>query len=60
MSDTLKIALVAEGPTDLEVIQAALKDVLPNPFIMTLLKLMIRFNLTINRFYRTQSISVKS
>ncbi|QIZ69613.1 hypothetical protein [Oxynema aestuarii] len=38
MSDTLKIALVAEGPTDFEVIQAALKAVLPNPFIMTLLQ----------------------
>jgi len=38
MSDALKIALVAEGPTDLEVIQAALKAVLPNPFIMTLLQ----------------------
>lgn len=31
MSDALKIALVAEGPTDFEVIQAALKAVLPNP-----------------------------
>jgi hypothetical protein len=38
MSDELKIALVAEGPTDFEVIQAALKAVLPNPFIMTLLQ----------------------
>jgi hypothetical protein len=38
MSDALKIALVAEGPTDLEVIQAALKAVLPHPFIMTLLQ----------------------
>lgn len=38
MSDALKIALVAEGPTDFEVIQAALKAVLPNPFIMTLLQ----------------------
>ncbi len=38
MSDELKIALVAEGPTDLEVIQAALKAVLPHPFIITLLQ----------------------
>lgn len=35
----LRIALVAEGPTDYEVIQAALKAVLPNnPFVMTLLQ----------------------
>lgn len=38
MSDPLKIALVAEGPTDLEVIQAALKAILPDPFIMTLVQ----------------------
>ncbi|AMW26964.1 MULTISPECIES: hypothetical protein [Arthrospira] len=38
MSDPLKIALVAEGPTDFEVIQAALKAVLPHPFIITLLQ----------------------
>jgi hypothetical protein len=30
----LRIALVAEGPTDYEVIQAALKAVLPEPFVM--------------------------
>jgi len=30
----LRIALVAEGPTDFEVIHAALKAVLPNPFVM--------------------------
>ncbi|MFO8039985.1 MAG: hypothetical protein R6U67_11110 [Sodalinema sp.] len=35
MSEPLKIGLVAEGPTDYEVIQAALKAVLPDPFIMT-------------------------
>ncbi|NER97912.1 MAG: hypothetical protein F6J86_29395 [Symploca sp. SIO1B1] len=34
----LRIALVAEGPTDFEVIQAALKAVLPNPFVMKLLQ----------------------
>lgn len=33
MSD-LRIALVAEGPTDYEVIQASLKAVLPQPFVM--------------------------
>ncbi|MCD8486176.1 MAG: hypothetical protein LRZ84_05370 [Desertifilum sp.] len=38
MSEELRIALVAEGPTDYEVIQAALKAVLPNPFVMTLLQ----------------------
>lgn len=38
MSNELRIALVAEGPTDFEVIQAALKAVLPNPFILTLLQ----------------------
>jgi hypothetical protein len=35
----LRIALVAEGPMDYEVIQSALKAVLPNsPFVMTLLQ----------------------
>jgi hypothetical protein len=34
----LRIALVAEGPTDYEVIQAALKAVLPEPFVMTQLQ----------------------
>jgi hypothetical protein len=34
----LRIALVAEGPTDFEVIQAVLKAVLPKPFIMTQLQ----------------------
>ena len=38
MSDQLRIALIAEGPTDLEVIQAALKAILPDPFILTLLQ----------------------
>lgn len=38
MSEPLKIGLVAEGPTDYEVIQAALKAVLPDPFIITLLQ----------------------
>jgi hypothetical protein len=37
MSD-LRIALVAEGPTDYEVIQAALKAVLPQPFVMSQLQ----------------------
>lgn len=37
MSD-LRIALVAEGPTDFEVIQAALKAVLAEPFVMVLLQ----------------------
>ncbi len=37
MSD-LRIALVAEGPTDYEVIQAALKSVLAKPFTMVLLQ----------------------
>lgn len=32
-----RIALVAEGPTDFEVIQAALKAILPTRFILTLL-----------------------
>ncbi len=34
----LHIALVAEGPTDYEVIHAALKAVLPKPFVMTQLQ----------------------
>lgn len=38
MSEELRIALVAEGPTDYEVIQAALKAVLPKSFVMTLLQ----------------------
>ncbi|MEA5418033.1 hypothetical protein VB712_02280 [Spirulina sp. CCNP1310] len=38
MSNPLKIALVAEGPTDLVVIEAAMKAVLPHPFILTLLQ----------------------
>lgn len=38
MSEPLKIGLIAEGPTDFEVIQAALKAILPDPFIMTLLQ----------------------
>lgn len=38
MSNDLRIGLVAEGPTDYEVIQAALKAVLPNPFILTQLQ----------------------
>jgi hypothetical protein len=37
MSD-LRIALVAEGPTDYEVIQAALKAILPKPFVLTQLQ----------------------
>jgi len=37
MSD-LRIALVAEGPTDKEIIQSGLKAVLPRPFILTLLQ----------------------
>ncbi len=37
MSEPLRIALVAEGPTDYELIHAALLAVLPQPFHMTLL-----------------------
>ncbi len=37
MSDP-RIALVAEGPIDYEVIHAALRAVLPRPFVMTLLQ----------------------
>ncbi len=38
MSDLLRIALVAEGPTDYEIINAALRAILPRPFVMTLLQ----------------------
>lgn len=38
MSKLLRIGLVAEGPTDYEVINAALQAVLPLPFYMTLLQ----------------------
>lgn len=38
MSELLRIGLVAEGPTDYEVINAALQAVLPLPFHMTLLQ----------------------
>ncbi|ALG69098.1 hypothetical protein [Beggiatoa leptomitoformis] len=34
----LRIALVAEGPTDYEIIQAALKAILPAPFVLTRLQ----------------------
>ncbi|MFN8010391.1 MAG: hypothetical protein U0P81_03205 [Holophagaceae bacterium] len=37
MSD-LRVALVAEGPTDEIIIQAALKALLPRPFVLTLLQ----------------------
>lgn len=37
MSD-LRIALIAEGPTDYVIIEAALKAILPHPFIMTQLQ----------------------
>lgn len=37
MSD-LRIALVAEGPTDQVIIEAALKAILPRPFVLTLLQ----------------------
>ncbi|MCU8019893.1 hypothetical protein L5M36_23955 [Shewanella sp. SM72] len=37
MSD-LRIALIAEGPTDFVVIEAALKAILPRPFILTQLQ----------------------
>lgn len=37
MSD-LRVALVAEGPTDAIVIEAALKALLPRPFVLTLLQ----------------------
>jgi hypothetical protein len=33
-----RIALVAEGPTDAIIIEAALKALLPNPFVLTLLQ----------------------
>lgn len=38
MSESLRIALVAEGPTDLQIIQAALKAILPRAFVLTLLQ----------------------
>ena len=38
MSELLRIALVAEGPTDLEIIQAALNAVLAEPFVLTQLQ----------------------
>lgn len=38
MSEPLRIALVAEGPTDYEVIAAALRAMLKQPFVMTLLQ----------------------
>ena len=34
----LRIALVAEGPTDAIVIEAALKALLPRPFVLTLVQ----------------------
>ncbi|WP_338413187.1 hypothetical protein [uncultured Sphaerotilus sp.] len=34
----MRIALVAEGPTDYEVIQASLKAILPQPFVLTQLQ----------------------
>lgn len=37
MSD-IRVALVAEGPTDVIVIEAALKALLPRPFVLTLLQ----------------------
>ena len=37
MSD-LRIALVAEGPTDLVIIEAALKAILPRAFVLTQLQ----------------------
>jgi hypothetical protein len=37
MSD-LRVALVAEGPTDTVIIEAALRSILPNPFILTQLQ----------------------
>lgn len=37
MSD-LRVALVAEGPTDAIVVEAALKALLPRPFVLTLLQ----------------------
>lgn len=38
MSEAFRIALVAEGPTDYEIIQAVLRAVLENPFVLTLLQ----------------------
>ncbi len=37
MSD-MRIALVAEGPTDKVVIEAALRSVIPRPFVLTQLQ----------------------
>lgn len=37
MSD-LRVALIAEGPTDAIIVEAALKALLPRPFVMTLLQ----------------------
>ena len=34
----LRLALVAEGPTDYEVVAAALRAILPRPFVLTLLQ----------------------
>ena len=38
MFETLKIALIAEGPTDKVIIEAALKAILLRPFIITMLQ----------------------
>ncbi len=38
MSELLKIALIAEGRTDMVIIEAALKAILPRPFMLTLLQ----------------------
>lgn len=38
MSETLRIALIAEGQTDMVIIEAALKAILPRPFVLTLLQ----------------------
>lgn len=38
MSDPLRVALVAEGPTDAIVIEAALKALLPRPFVLSQLQ----------------------
>ena len=38
MSDPLRIALIAEGPTDAVVIEAALKSILPVAFVLNALQ----------------------
>ena len=58
MSEPLKIGLIAEGPTDFEVIQAALKAILPDPFIMTLLQPEATQPRHLNQPQRQQSLDI--